>query len=118
MPGGVASGFTDVDAEPVEKRLFEVKGKRNIKIRQVNIEGCNVCKSDCWILDEGKGGKILVYMPPGEDHGNSDNGNHEEDGGDENYDVEDDNDDDHDEDNGFEDKGRRIGTWWRRQWLS
>ena len=65
MPGGVASGFTDVDAEPVEKRLFEVKGKRNIKIRQVNIEGCNVCKSDCWILDEGKGGKILVYMPPG-----------------------------------------------------
>ena len=57
-------------------------------------------------------------MPPGEDHGNSDNGNHEEDGGDENYNVEDDNDDDHDEDGGFEDKGRRIGTWWRRQWSS
>ena len=65
LPGGVASGFTDVDAEPVEKRLFEVKGKRNIKIRQVNIEGANVCKSDCWILDQGKDGKILVYMPPG-----------------------------------------------------
>ena len=54
-----------MDAEPVEKRLFEVKGKRNIKIRQVNIEGANVCKSDCWILDQGKDGKILVYMPPG-----------------------------------------------------
>ena len=65
LPGGVASGFTDVDAEPVEKRLFEVKGKRNIKVKQVTIEGGKINKSDCWILDEGKGGKILVYMPPG-----------------------------------------------------
>lgn len=65
LPGGVKSGFTDVDAEPVEKRLFEVKGKRNIKIKQVAIEGGNINKCDCWIFDEGKGGKILVYMPPG-----------------------------------------------------
>ena len=61
----MASGFTDVDAEPVEKRLFEVKGKRNIKVKQVAIDGAQVNKADCWILDEGKGGKILVYMPPG-----------------------------------------------------
>ena len=61
----MASGFTDVDAEPVEKRLFEVKGKRNIKVKQVAIDGAKINKADCWILDEGKGGKILVYMPPG-----------------------------------------------------
>ena len=65
LPGGIASGFTDVEAEIVEKRLFEVKGKRNIKIRQMSIDDPNINKSDCWILDEGKGGNILVYMPPG-----------------------------------------------------
>ena len=42
----------------------------------------------------------------------------EEDGGDENYDVEDDNDEHHEKDNVLDDEGRRIGTWWRRQWLS
>ena len=65
LPGGVASGFTDVDAEPVEKRLFEVKGKRNIKVKQVAIDGAQINKADCWILDGGKGESILVYMPPG-----------------------------------------------------
>ena len=65
LPGGVASGFTDVEAEPVEKRLFEVKGKRSIKIKEVPIDGASINKSDCWILDQGKDGKILVYMPPG-----------------------------------------------------
>ena len=29
------------------------------------IDGAKINKADCWILDEGKGGKILVYMPPG-----------------------------------------------------
>ena len=65
LPGGVQSGFTDVDAEPVEKRLFEVKGKRNIKVREVPIDGAKINKSDCWILDQGKDGKLLVYMPAG-----------------------------------------------------
>ena len=32
LPGGVKSGFTNVDPEAVEKRLFIVKGKRNIKV--------------------------------------------------------------------------------------
>ena len=49
----------------MEKRLFEVKGKRNIQVKQVPIEGAKITKDDCWILDEGKGGKILVYVPRG-----------------------------------------------------
>jgi gelsolin len=35
LPGGVKSGFVHVDPDDEEKRLFQVKGKRNIKVRQV-----------------------------------------------------------------------------------
>jgi hypothetical protein len=35
LPGGVASGFHHVDPDAVEKRLFQVKGKRNVRVRQV-----------------------------------------------------------------------------------
>ncbi len=35
MPGGVKSGFVHVDPDSEEKRLFQVKGKRNIKVKQV-----------------------------------------------------------------------------------
>lgn len=36
MPGGVASGFTHVD-NTAEKKLFQVKGKKNIRVKQVYI---------------------------------------------------------------------------------
>ena len=35
MPGGVKSGLSHVDPDDEEKRLFQVKGKRNIKVKQV-----------------------------------------------------------------------------------
>lgn len=34
LPGGVASGFTHVD-NTAEKKLFQVKGKKNIRVKQV-----------------------------------------------------------------------------------
>ena len=37
FPGGVKSGFTHVDPEAVEKRLFMVKGKRNIKVSVTSV---------------------------------------------------------------------------------
>ena len=37
LPGGVKSGFTHVDPEAVEKRLFIVKGKRNIKVSVTSV---------------------------------------------------------------------------------
>ena len=37
FPGGVKSGFTHVDSEAVEKRLFIVKGKRNIKVSVTSV---------------------------------------------------------------------------------
>jgi hypothetical protein len=35
LPGGVASGFHHVDPDAVDKKLFQVKGKRNVRVRQV-----------------------------------------------------------------------------------
>lgn len=60
-PGGVASGFkqTEVNAAG-EKRLFQVKGKKNIRVRQVDLTIGSMNKGDCFILDAGK--EIYVYV--------------------------------------------------------
>ncbi|KAL7025953.1 hypothetical protein ACKWTF_013721 [Chironomus riparius] len=61
MPGGVASGFkkTDINAQG-EKRLFQVKGKKNIRVRQVDLTIGSMNRGDCFILDAGN--KIYVYV--------------------------------------------------------
>lgn len=35
LDGGVASGFHHVDPDNVEKKLLHIKGKRNVRVRQV-----------------------------------------------------------------------------------
>ncbi|KAK7862831.1 hypothetical protein R5R35_000849 [Gryllus longicercus] len=60
LPGGVASGFQHVDPDAVEKRLFQVKGKRNVRVRQVDVNVSAMNKGDCFILDAGK--DIYVYV--------------------------------------------------------
>jgi len=65
LPGGVKSGFTHYDPEDVEKRLFRVKGKKNVQVKQVPVDISSMNKSDCFILDGGKDHPILVYMPTG-----------------------------------------------------
>lgn len=62
--GGVASGFkhTSVNA-PGEKRLFHVKGKKNVRVRQVNLSISSMNKGDCFILDAGN--TIYVYVGSG-----------------------------------------------------
>lgn len=61
MPGGVASGFkkTEINAAG-EKRMFQVKGKKNIRVRQVDLSIGSMNKGDCFILDAGN--KIYVYV--------------------------------------------------------
>ncbi|XP_046387919.1 gelsolin, cytoplasmic isoform X2 [Ischnura elegans] len=59
LPGGVASGFRHVDPDAVEKRLFQVKGKRNIRVRQVALDVSSMNKGDCFILDAGR--EVFVY---------------------------------------------------------
>jgi len=65
LPGGIKSGFKHVDPEDVEKRLFIVKGKKNVQVKQVPMDVSSMNKSDCFILDGGKNHSILVYMPAG-----------------------------------------------------
>jgi len=65
LPGGVQSGFTHYDPEDVERRLFRVKGKRNVQVMEVPLSASSLNKSDCFILDGGKNHGILVMMPPG-----------------------------------------------------
>lgn len=84
LDGGVASGFKHVDPDQVEKKLLQVKGKRNVRVRQVHLypagtlkelfikdrksmkllqvplDVSSMNKGDCFVLDAGK--VIYVYM--------------------------------------------------------
>jgi len=43
VPGGVKSGFKHYNPEDAPPRLFHVKGKRNVRVREVNCKHpCNV----------------------------------------------------------------------------
>lgn len=57
----MASGFQHVtiNAEG-EKRLFQVKGKRNVRVREVPLSVASMNKGDCFILDAGR--EIHVYV--------------------------------------------------------
>ncbi|XP_037922768.1 gelsolin isoform X3 [Hermetia illucens] len=59
--GGVASGFQHAEVNAAgEKRLFQVKGKRNVRVRQVNLSISSMNRGDCFILDAGN--NIYVYV--------------------------------------------------------
>jgi gelsolin len=84
LDGGIASGFKHVDPDQVEKKLLQVKGKRNVRVRQVDLNSggtaqefdfnerkflkflqvpldvSSMNKGDCFVLDAGK--VIYVYM--------------------------------------------------------
>ncbi|VVC37887.1 Hypothetical protein CINCED_3A017595 [Cinara cedri] len=63
LPGGVASGFhhAEINAEG-SKKLYQIKGKRNIRVRQVEPKVTSMNQGDCFILDSGK--EIYVYVGP------------------------------------------------------
>uniref|UniRef100_A0A1A9WIF6 Gelsolin-like domain-containing protein n=1 Tax=Glossina brevipalpis TaxID=37001 RepID=A0A1A9WIF6_9MUSC len=59
--GGIATSFKHVEINAQgEKRLFQVKGKRNVRVRQVNLSISSMNKGDCFILDAGN--EIYVYV--------------------------------------------------------
>jgi gelsolin len=61
LSGGVASGFKHVETNASgEKRLFQVKGKKNVRVRQVDFTVGSMNKGDCFILDAGR--EIYVYV--------------------------------------------------------
>uniref|UniRef100_A0AB38ZEU4 Venom gelsolin-like 1 n=1 Tax=Oncocephalus sp. TaxID=2944721 RepID=A0AB38ZEU4_9HEMI len=61
LPGGVASGFrhTDINA-PGQKKLYQVKGKKNVRVRLVQLDVKSLNNGDCFILDAGS--DIYVYV--------------------------------------------------------
>ncbi|KAK7085568.1 hypothetical protein SK128_017927, partial [Halocaridina rubra] len=64
LKGGVASGFHHVDPDaPYEARLFHVKGRRNVRVKQVEANSSSMNRGDCFILDCRE--KVYVYMGPG-----------------------------------------------------
>lgn len=59
--GGVATGFSHVTPNAVgEKRLFQVKGKRDVRVRQVALSVASMNQGDCYLLDTGT--VIYVYV--------------------------------------------------------
>uniref|UniRef100_A0A2A4JSL9 Gelsolin-like domain-containing protein n=1 Tax=Heliothis virescens TaxID=7102 RepID=A0A2A4JSL9_HELVI len=61
LSGGNTSGFTHVVTNPgAEKRLLQVKGKKNIRTRQVDPVFSSMNKGDVFILDVGN--DVLVYV--------------------------------------------------------
>ncbi|ODM95069.1 Gelsolin, cytoplasmic [Orchesella cincta] len=60
VPGGVKSGFKHYDPESAPPRLFCVKGKRNVRVREVEVSVKSMNKGDCFILDTPK--LIYVYI--------------------------------------------------------
>lgn len=60
VPGGVASGFAHVDRDAFTKKLYQVKGKRNVRVKQVELTIASMNKGDCFILEAGK--NIYVYV--------------------------------------------------------
>uniref|UniRef100_A0A2M4BQS3 Putative actin regulatory gelsolin/villin family n=1 Tax=Anopheles marajoara TaxID=58244 RepID=A0A2M4BQS3_9DIPT len=63
LEGGVASGFKHVTTnDPGAKRLFHIKGAKNIRARQVELAVSAMNKGDCFVLDAGR--DIYVYVGP------------------------------------------------------
>ncbi|RVE54887.1 hypothetical protein evm_000254 [Chilo suppressalis] len=61
LDGGVGTGFKHVTTNAgAAKRLFQVKGKRNIRVRQVDPLISSMNEGDCFILDVDQ--TILVYV--------------------------------------------------------
>jgi gelsolin len=60
LEGGVETGFKHYDPNSAPSRLFQVKGKRNVRVAEVEVNVRSMNKGDCFILDTPK--KIYVYV--------------------------------------------------------
>jgi hypothetical protein len=54
LAGGVATGFKHVDRDAFSTRLLHVKGRRNIRVSQVELSPSSLNSGDVFILDAGR----------------------------------------------------------------
>lgn len=62
MVGGVDTALRHSDSSAFKKRLFHVKGKRNCRVRQVDLSVQSLNQGDVFILDAGS--TIFVWNGP------------------------------------------------------
>ncbi|XP_041362840.1 advillin-like [Gigantopelta aegis] len=62
LEGGVDSGFKKVERDKYETRLLHVKGKRNIRVKQVKCHYTSLNQGDVFVLDAGL--QIFVWCGP------------------------------------------------------
>uniref|UniRef100_A0A0P4VVN5 Putative actin regulatory gelsolin/villin family n=3 Tax=Rhodnius TaxID=13248 RepID=A0A0P4VVN5_9HEMI len=61
LPGGVASGFKHAEINaPGEKKLYQVKGRRNVRVTMVEVDVKSLNNGDCFILEAGS--DIYVWV--------------------------------------------------------
>jgi gelsolin len=65
LEGGVDSGFHHVEAKEYKPRLFHLKGKKNVVVRQVEFSVKSLNSGDCFVLDEGHN----IYQMNGRESG-------------------------------------------------
>ncbi|XP_034243333.1 gelsolin, cytoplasmic isoform X2 [Thrips palmi] len=63
LPGGVATGFKHFDPNNWENCLYQVKGKRNVRVKKVEAHISAMNRGDCFILDANH--DIYVYVGRG-----------------------------------------------------
>ena len=54
LEGGVATGFKHVDRDAFQTRLLHVKGRRNIRVSQVDLNPSSLNSGDVFVLDAGR----------------------------------------------------------------
>ena len=62
LPGGVDSGFQHVERDTWPTRLLHVKGKRNVRVNEVEVAASSLTQDDVYILDMG----LKIYIWNGE----------------------------------------------------
>jgi hypothetical protein len=58
LEGGVESGFRHVDPDAYQPRLFQLKGKRNVRSTQVELSARSLNEGDVFLLDAG----LTIYQ--------------------------------------------------------
>lgn len=65
LEGGIESGFNHVKPEEYKPRLYHIKGRRNVRVVQVEMKVESMCCDDVFVLDCG----MKIYMWQGKKGG-------------------------------------------------